>query len=66
MKITINGKPIDIEHEMSLEQLLVNEGFAIEKIVVAVNDNIIDKTKLSATRIADNDTLDVMAFVGGG
>ena len=66
MSVSINGKTVDVEFPIALDKLLIDQGFTLEKIVVALNDTIIEKDALSSTQVVDNATIDVMTFVGGG
>lgn len=64
--IKVNGKEINIVNVISLEELLIKEGYSLEKIVIELNDNIVPKSQYRQTNIKDGDSLEVISFVGGG
>jgi sulfur carrier protein len=66
MRIIINGSDLTVAEEVSLEALLMEQGFNPATVVVAVNNDIIQPENFPSTAIREEDCLDVMAFVGGG
>lgn len=64
--VKINGEEVSIESGLSLEEVIVNQGYTIEKTVVELNGEIIPKTQYKQTNIKDGDALEVISFVGGG
>jgi sulfur carrier protein len=64
--VKINGEEVNIEGELSLEEVIVNQGCAIEKTVVELNGEIVPKAQYKQTNIKDGDALEVISFVGGG
>ncbi len=65
MHITVNGKRVELEYEMSLGEFVqdrnLNGMFAIEK-----NLKIINKEDYSTEILHDGDSLEIVGFVGGG
>lgn len=65
MKVTINGKYINLENASNVEQLVVERSitgmFVIEK-----NKEIIQKEDYSKTSIQENDVFEIVGFFGGG
>lgn len=64
--MTINGKEMPLETETNLSHLMVQQGFDIKKIAVMKNGNIISKADYDSELVNDNDSLEVVSFVGGG
>ncbi|EHJ01178.1 MULTISPECIES: sulfur carrier protein ThiS [unclassified Clostridium] len=64
--VKINGEEVSIESGLSLEEVIVNQGYTIEKTVVELNGEIIPKAQYKQTNIKDGDALEVISFVGGG
>ena len=62
----INGKETSIEKPVALDLLMEERGFDIKKIAVMKNGNIVPKAKYGNTIICDEDSLEVVSFVGGG
>ncbi|MGN0353475.1 MAG: sulfur carrier protein ThiS [Muricoprocola sp.] len=63
--VTVNGEPKDIAGK-NLHQYLLEEGFDINRVVVERNLEIISKDKLDTITIQDEDSIEVLRFVGGG
>ena len=64
--VKINGKEVDNTNGISLEELLIREGYSLEKTVVELNGEIMPKAQYKQTNIKDGDSLEVISFVGGG
>lgn len=64
--IKINGKEVNYEKEMPLDELLIREGYSLQKIAVEFNGEIVPKAQYKQTNIKDGDSLEVVSFVGGG
>ena len=62
----INGKEIKLENETVLSGILEDQGFNLLKIAVMKNGDIVPKEEYDKTLINDNDSLEVVSFVGGG
>ena len=62
----INGKEIKLENETVLSGILEDQGFNRLKIAVMKNGDIVPKAEYDKTLINDNDSLEVVSFVGGG
>lgn len=66
MKLKINGKDVSIGTKKTLEELLLEKGLHPEKIVVEHNLKIVPKEEWRKTVLCDNDTVEIVSFVGGG
>lgn len=66
MNIIFNGKPRDIQDGISIQELLDQMKLDYMQLVVEHNQNIIPRQRLAETRLNDNDSLEVIHFVGGG
>lgn len=63
--VAINGEQKDIAGQ-NLYQYLRTEGFELSQIVVERNLEIIPREDLDKIVIRENDTIEVLRFVGGG
>ena len=61
----MNGESYDFAGFTVLE-MLEKLGFSAERIAVEINLEIVPKTSYSATTLKDEDTVEVVSFVGGG
>lgn len=66
MNITINGKDHTIEQIETIEDMLTQLGLGEKLVIVEQNREIIDRTTYSQTIVRDNDTFEIVHFVGGG
>ena len=62
----INGKEIKLETQTILSGILKDQGFNLLNIAVMKNGDIVPKAEYDKTLINDNDSLEVVSFVGGG
>ena len=63
--VTINGEQKHLAGQ-NLYQYLSNEGFDLNRVVVERNLEIIPKEILAEIQIEENDSIEVLNFVGGG
>ena len=63
--ITVNGEKKEFV-STTLEAFLIEEGYDLSKVVVERNLNIIPKDSLKNVLLEDEDTIEVLRFVGGG
>ena len=66
MKIRINGKEEEITGTPNIADLLNNKGLCSERVVVEHNLRIIQKEELQGVVLNEDDTLEIISFVGGG
>lgn len=62
----LNGKTVDLKEEISVEQLLKDYDLNSQKVVVEVNMEILDDEVYSTYLLKNEDTVEVISFVGGG
>lgn len=65
LKITINGNLTEIE-TTSLVEYFKNKEINPDSVIVLLNDNIIKKNNLKDIILQENDSLEIVKFVGGG
>ena len=61
----INGEEIDATGKTIL-QYLTEEGYQVERVVVERNQEILSADSLDQILIEEEDTIEVLRFVGGG
>lgn len=66
MKITVNGETQTFPEGISILDLLETLKFDTNRIAVEVNLNIIPRRLHNETKLKENDTVEVVTFVGGG
>lgn len=66
MKITLNGKEEALEKELTLLEFLKKKNIRPEIVAVEMNKDIVDKAQYKSVTIKNNDTLEIIQFIGGG
>lgn len=63
--VKINGEQKDVEG-MSILTYLQSENYNIQRVAIECNGNIIPKSQYETFILKENDSLEVVSFVGGG
>lgn len=66
MPITVNGQQMDFRSGMTVLALLEDKGLNPATVVVELNGRIIPGDAFAEAQINDDDTLEILGFVGGG
>ncbi|MBI5044138.1 MAG: sulfur carrier protein ThiS [Nitrospirae bacterium] len=66
MQIIINGEKKTINGSTTLAGLLNELNIDTQRVAVELNMSIIDKSDYSNTILKDNDSLEIVSFIGGG
>ncbi len=66
VQITLNGERREIPAALSVADLVRNLGLRPDHVAVEVNSDLVTRSRLPATMIADGDVLEVVTLVGGG
>lgn len=62
----LNGKNLRLEQKLTLSEFLVVQQFDFRYIAVELNGVIVSKANYDSTLLTDEDTLEIVRFVGGG
>ncbi|MEG2290317.1 MAG: sulfur carrier protein ThiS [Clostridium sp.] len=65
-KMRVNGKDFSIEGLSTITSLLNKLNISEEKVVVELNKEIFLKEDYSKINLKEDDTVEVISFVGGG
>ncbi len=66
IKITVNGKQIQVISKFSLKSLITKLKMPLNKIAIELNKKIIDKKKISKIYLRKGDKIEIVHFIGGG
>ncbi|MDI1240357.1 MAG: sulfur carrier protein ThiS [bacterium] len=66
MTIFINGEARKLDGVSTLASLLDALDFPKQRVAIELNKQVIRKQDWDSTDVADNDTIEVVHFVGGG
>ena len=66
MKLTINGETREILKSQNLEELIRELDIQAPHFAMALNQQVVPKTKYASTPIQENDEVEIVHAVGGG
>lgn len=66
MQITINGEKKIINDNLTLTELVKELGIDSNRVAVELNMSIINKADYSKTILKEDDSLEIVSFIGGG
>ena len=66
IKITVNGKQMQIIPTFTLKSLITKLKMPLNKIAIELNKKIIDKNRISEIRLKKGDKIEIVHFIGGG
>ena len=64
--VTVNGKPVEIDGEMTVQQLLDSVEVPPNYLAVEVNANVVPREDYSQVMVRAGDEIEVVTLVGGG
>jgi sulfur carrier protein len=66
MQVRLNGELREIPEGITVAGLLAHLGVKAQRVAVEVNDSVVTKDRYEAHRIGPGDSVEIVAFVGGG
>ena len=66
IKIKVNGKSSIIEDNLSLFNYIQKLKVPLKKVAIELNQEIMDKNRLSKIKLKNNDKVEIVHFIGGG
>jgi len=66
MKLTINGKEMDIKDGLTVTGMLESLEIDPDRVAVEVNLKIIKRCDRGGHKLNEGDTIEIVNFVGGG
>ena len=66
IKIVVNGKLLTVNIKFSLNNLIKKLKTPINKVAIELNEEIVDKKKLSKIILKNKDKVEIVHFIGGG
>ena len=66
MKLTVNGNPLELDHVVSVRELLtVAKAEQPDYVTVQLNGEFVDHAGFDDTVVKDGDTVEFLYFMGG-
>lgn len=66
MQLTVNGEPHDVPAGLSVRELVERLGLTDGPVAVERNREVVPRAEHATTRLAENDVVEIVHFVGGG
>lgn len=66
IELILNGKNVELENEITIDELLSIYKIDNSRVVVELNMEIISKDDYKKIKVKSKDTIEVISFVGGG
>ncbi|MDR0508982.1 MAG: sulfur carrier protein ThiS [Candidatus Methanoplasma sp.] len=62
----VNGKHLELIPPMTVEDLILNTGRRQDRVAVELNGKIIPRSEYACTLLKEDDSVEIVGFVGGG
>jgi thiamine biosynthesis protein ThiS len=66
MKLTVNGKPLELPDGSTVTALLLHLGVEPARVAVERNQDVVPRRTWAEAALADGDQIEIVTFVGGG
>jgi sulfur carrier protein len=66
MEIYLNGKPRELDGELTIAELVQELGVAGRRIAVEVNQDIVPRSSHATRRLEPGDRVEIVHAIGGG
>jgi len=66
LKITLNGKAVEISEEMSLKDFIEARSLRREGVIAELNEKVVARDEWGSALLAEGDCLELVSLVGGG
>ena len=66
IKIKVNGKKVVFDEKESVAKLIKKLKIPLNKVAIELNEKILNKRKINKIKLNNNDTIEIVHFIGGG
>ncbi len=66
MKITVNGKPLEVVEATTVDQLMHQLEYDSARVAVALNLEFVPRSAYGETKLHESDELEIVTAVSGG
>lgn len=66
IRITVNGKPVEIDSSMTVDRLLETVEVPPNYLAVEVNADVVPRERYTEVVVEDGDEVELVTLVGGG
>jgi len=62
----VNGIVLEAPSPMTVKELIMNGGFREDRVAVELNGKIVPRSEYADTVLKEDDSVEIVGFVGGG
>jgi sulfur carrier protein len=66
IQVRLNGEVRELPEGLTVEALLAHLGVRAARVAVEVNETVVTKDRYATHRVGAGDSIEIVAFVGGG
>ena len=66
MRATVNGEAVELPDALTVKDLLEHLGVRGDRVAVERNGAVVKRARHAEERLAPDDVLEIVSFVGGG
>ena len=66
MQVRLNGEVRELPDGLTVAGLLTHLGVKAQRVAVEVNETVVTKNRYEAHKLGAGDSIEIVAFVGGG
>ena len=66
IKIKVNGKKVVFDEKESVAKLIKKLKIPLNKVAIELNKKILNKKKINKIKLNNNDSIEIVHFIGGG
>jgi sulfur carrier protein len=66
IQVRLNGEVRELPEGLTVEALLAHLGVKAARVAVEVNETVVTKDRYATHRLSAGDSIEIVAFVGGG
>ena len=66
MQVTVNGATTDVDPALTVAALIAARGEAPRRVAVALNGEVVPRSRWESTGLTDGDSVEVLAPTAGG
>ena len=66
MEVTLNGEPTTLPAQMSVQQLLEQQGLVEKRLAIEINMEIVPRSEFLAHYLHEGDEVEIVHAIGGG
>jgi sulfur carrier protein len=66
LQLHVNGERREVPDDLSVEELIRHLNLTPERVAIELNQSVVRRAEWAATRLSENDRVEIVHFVGGG